>query len=61
MNKKSLFVWIPLISAVAFICGMWAEFFLSREPEMSYGQKKLNSILNTIREQYVDEIDADSL
>lgn len=54
-------IWLPLIVAVAFVAGMWADFALSGDSSVSTGQKKLNAILATIEEQYVDEIDADSL
>ncbi len=53
--------WIPLIAAIAFVAGMWADMFIFRSNKLSEGEQKFASILNTIREQYVDEIDTDSL
>lgn len=53
--------WLPLIAAVAFVAGMWADFMIYRHTSSSPGQQKFASILETIEDQYVDEIDTDSL
>lgn len=60
-NDTSQNYWIPLIVAIAFAAGMWADMFVFHSNHLSEGEQKLASILNTIREQYVDDIDTDSL
>lgn len=61
MNNKNRFIWIPLILAAVFAAGMWVNYFMNRQPELTYGQKKLNAIMSMIEEQYVDDVDIDSL
>ncbi len=60
INKDS-YKWLPLIAAVAFAAGMWVDFCIYRMETSTPGQKKFASILSTIENQYVDEIDTDSL
>ncbi len=60
-NKITATIWIPLIAALAFAGGMWADYLVNRHEPMTDGQKKFNAILSTINSQYVDEIDTDSL
>lgn len=61
MKYNKRFIWIPLILAVAFAAGMWVNYFMNRQPDLTDGQKKFNSIISTIEGQYVDEVDIDSL
>lgn len=60
-NKITATIWIPLIAALAFAGGMWADYLVNRHEPMTDGQKKFNAILSTINSQYVDDIDTDSL
>lgn len=63
MNKKikNPTVWIPLVVALAFACGMLLTKGLF-SPTQSVGRDiKLSTLLNIISHEYVDEVDADSL
>lgn len=54
-------VWIPLIIAATFVGGLWAgSFFSNKElPKSSYD--KLNAILGLINQEYVDDVNLDSI
>lgn len=54
-------VWMPLALAVALVAGMWigSSFFNSRHSWNS--RTKLDTILELIDKNYVDEIDTDSI
>jgi carboxyl-terminal processing protease len=58
-NKLS--VWAPLIAAVMFILGFLAGDLINKENGPTAAQKKFQTILNLIRNEYVDEVDLDSL
>lgn len=53
--------WLPLILAVTFVAGLWLGWFINKPMEMTPGQKNLQNLLNIIKDNYVDEIDLDSL
>jgi len=53
--------WIPLIAAIAFAAGMWVDLLINRDAPMTPGEHKFADILSIIEEQYVDEINTDSL
>lgn len=52
---------IPLIVAVAFVAGMWVDYLINNRDSMSPTQRKFNEIIDLIQDQYVDEVDVDSL
>ena len=54
-------VWIPLIIAATFVGGLWSgSFFSNKElPKSSYD--KLNAILGLINQEYVDDVNLDSI
>lgn len=52
---------LPLFGAVMMAIGMFVEWWLLRPEPLTPGQRKLNEILDIISEQYVDEIDIDSI
>ncbi|MEZ3559071.1 MAG: S41 family peptidase [Duncaniella sp.] len=58
---KNPSVWMPLALAVALVAGMWigSSFFNSRHSWNS--RTKLDTILEIIDKNYVDEIDTDSI
>lgn len=63
MNKrlKSPSVWMPLAIAVALVAGMWiGKVFLGGNHSWN-SRTKLDTILELIDRNYVDEIDTDSL
>jgi carboxyl-terminal processing protease len=59
LNKLS--VWVPLIAAAMFILGFLAGDLINRENGPTAAQKKFQTILNLVRNEYVDEVDLDSL
>lgn len=60
---KRLYVWLPLIIAASIAIGLWlgSRFFGKNSVTESAGYAKLQTILNNISENYVDEINIDSL
>lgn len=61
MNYKKIYIWVPLIVAVTFIAGVVAGGFMSRVKGRSETEQKLAHILDIIRNDYVDEVNVDSL
>ena len=63
MNKrlKNPAVWIPLVVALAFACGMLVANGLFVPGRSVGGNQKLSTLLNIIGHEYVDEVDTDSL
>lgn len=60
-NLKKTSVWVPVIVALAFITGLFADELLSHHSGPTATQKKFQTILNLIRNDYVDEVNLDSL
>lgn len=58
---KSAYIWLPVIVAVAFIGGILAGDMLNRQSGPSAGQKKFQTVLNLIKNDYVDPVDLDSI
>lgn len=54
-------VWVPLLIAVAVACGFGLGNLLNRSTGQTASEKKLGTILNLIRNDYVDAVDIDSL
>lgn len=62
MNHDSrIKIWLPVIGAVIFVGGIWLGYLLADGDTLTPGQQKLNDIFRMIDEEYVDEIDQDSL
>lgn len=58
---KNPAVWMPLVIAVALVGGMWiGKTFFSGNANWST-RSKLDIILDTVKESYVDNVDTDSL
>lgn len=60
-NLKRVAVWVPLIVALAFIGGFVTSELLRRGGAPTATQKKFQTVMNLIRNDYVDEVDLDSL
>lgn len=59
---KKTATWVPLIVALAFIAGILAsDLFRGGHTAGTASQKKFQTILNLIRNDYVDEVNLDSL
>lgn len=60
-NNSHLRNWFPFIGAVLLVVGMWIGYLLADGDKLTPAQKKLNEILGIIQDEYVEEIDEDSL
>lgn len=59
MSKK---FWLPLCFALVFVGGLWVGNLLQSNSRIkTSGQQKLMEVLSQIEDQYVDEVDMDSL
>lgn len=58
---KKISVWVPVIAAGMFALGFLAGDMVNRHNGPTAAQKKFQTILNLIRNEYVDEVDLDSL
>lgn len=58
---KRISVWIPIIIALFFVAGMMVGGLLTRNRGVSSANKKFATILNLIENEYVDNVDLDSL
>lgn len=54
-------LWLPLIGALLLVGGMWTGYLLAGGDEISPAQQKLNTVFQLIQDEYVDEINTDSL
>ncbi len=59
LKKASL--WLPLIVAISFIAGFLTSSLLNSGNSPSATQKKFQTAMNLIKNDYVDEVDLDSL
>lgn len=60
-NCSRLRNWFPLIGALLLVAGMWIGYLLADGDKLTPAQKKLNEILGIIQDEYVEEINEDSL
>ena len=60
-NLKRTSVWVPLIVALTFVLGFFGGDMLHRQSGPTPAQKKNQTILNLIKNDYVDEIRQDSM
>ncbi len=54
-------LWLPLFGSLLFVGGMWTGYLLAGGDEISPAQQKLNTVFQLIQDEYVDEINTDSL
>ena len=60
-NLKKTSVWVPVVVALTFVLGFLGGDMLNRQSGPTTAQKKFQTILNLIKNDYVDEVDLDSL
>lgn len=60
MKQNKLIIWIPLLIAVVFILGMFLGSKITTTQETS-SNNKFDSILSLIKNEYVDNVNMDSL
>ncbi len=58
---KNPVAWMPIVIAVSLIGGIWIGIKFSDIHSSGKGEKKLSEILELIKNDYVDEVDVDSL
>ncbi len=58
---KKLSTWLPVIIALTFIAGMWSARIFTSMTSRNSGNDKLSSVIELIGNEYVDEVDIDSL
>lgn len=58
---KNPVAWMPIVIAVSLISGIWIGIKFSDIHSSGKGEKKLSEILGLIKNDYVDEVDVDSL
>lgn len=52
---------LPVIIAITFICGLWAGSYFTKDSTPTDSSQKLNNILGLIKNEYVDEVNIDSI
>lgn len=60
-KQQPVSAWTPLIAAAMFVVGFLAGDLVNRENGPTPAQKKFQTILNLVRNEYVDEVNLDSL
>ncbi len=60
-NLNKLKILIPLLVSVIFAVGMLCGWLLNKPHELTPGEKKLKELFDVITENYVDEVNLDSL
>lgn len=59
-NFKKPITWLPLIIAVSVIAGIWIGVIFNSH-NSSTAEQKINDVLSLIKNDYVDEVNIDSL
>lgn len=60
-SSKNLAAWLPLIIAVCMAAGIWIGLYVNRTYRLSDGETKFSHVLELIKDEYVEDIDVDSL
>ncbi len=60
-SSKSPIVWLPLIIAASIAAGIWVGIELGGRRNVSATHQKFHDILNLIENEYVDEVNLDSI
>lgn len=60
-NPKRLTVWLPVIIGVSVVAGIFIGGIFSGKNYLADSDRKLNTILNLIQQEYVDTVDIDEL
>lgn len=61
MKNIKPIVWFPLVAAIMFVAGLLCDSLLRKDSGRSLSEQKLSHILNLIENEYVDDVDLDSL
>ncbi len=59
-NNRQPFSWVPIAIAASLVVGIWLGLLFSGKKAGEY-DRKLNNILNLVSNEYVDNIEVDSL
>ena len=59
--RRRLYIWLPLMLGAALVAGLWVGFLLAGGDKATPGQAKLQKIYGIVADEYVDEIEVDSL
>ena len=59
-NNRQPFSWVPIAIAASLVVGIWLGLLFSGKKAGEY-DRKLNNILNLVSNEYVDNIQVDSL
>ena len=59
-NNRQPFSWVPIAIAASLVVGIWIGMLFSGKKAGEY-DRKLNNILNLVSNEYVDNIEVDSL
>lgn len=60
-NNNRINKWLPLLATVFTVGGMWLGFMLAGGQSPKPSRDKLNKVIEIIENEYVDDIDLDSL
>lgn len=60
-SSRQLKYWLPLIGSSLVVSGMWIGYLLAGGDSISPAQQKLNTVFGLLENEYVDEINPDSL
>lgn len=60
-NKRKYMLWLPLTAAFFLVAGIWVGRYLSFNESNEAARRKLDQVFNIISQNYVDEVDLDSL
>ncbi len=60
VNNRQPFSWVPIAIAASLVVGIWIGMLFSGKKAGEY-DRKLNNILNLVSNEYVDNIEVDSL
>jgi carboxyl-terminal processing protease len=60
-HLKKTSIWVPIVVALTFVLGFLGGDLLHHQSGPTAAQKKFQTILNLIKNDYVDEVDLDSL
>jgi len=62
MKHKEALVGIPLLVTLALVAGIWIGYsFIPSDSRSGHPEAKVGEILDIISENYVDQVDLDSL
>lgn len=60
-DGRKYMLWLPITAAVFLIIGLWGGRWLSSDDDNEVARQKLDAVFNIIQQNYVDEVDIDSM